>query len=199
MVCDAGDDVGEPGLGVDIVEIGGLCRRRRPTRRHDAGSLGREVVVAYLFHPLFRKLALVAADQMHLGARHLTLRSEEGESFLVPEWMTQSNAATVKVVDVPCIFFTQLLALRALLDSILTSLAGNAVPSEGGVDGDPLDLATKGSVRNPTAEDAAHRFTGPERRKALDLLQALLAEAMPAPPKGATENRVEASDDEDIA
>ena len=42
-------------------------------------------------------------------------------------------------------------------------------------------------------------LTETERRKALDLLQALLAEAMyPAPEKG-IENRTEARDDEDIA
>src|SRR5208282_1426163 len=47
------------------------------------------------------------------GARHLTLRAEQGDSFLVPEWMTQSDAATVKVVEAPCISVAQLRALRA--------------------------------------------------------------------------------------
>jgi len=39
----------------------------------------------------------------HGGARHLSIRTEKGESFLVPEWMTQSDAAAAKVVDAPCI------------------------------------------------------------------------------------------------
>jgi hypothetical protein len=26
MFGDAGQDVGEPGLGIDVVELGGLCR-----------------------------------------------------------------------------------------------------------------------------------------------------------------------------
>ena len=71
-------------------------------RRHGAGILGREVVVAYPFHPLCGKAASVVADQMHGGARHLTLGPEGGESFLVPEWMTQSDAAGAKVVEAPC-------------------------------------------------------------------------------------------------
>src|SRR5579863_8677371 len=99
-------------------------RRRRdgpphPTRRHDAGSLGREVVVSYRFHPLFEKTAVVVADRMHGGARHLTLHTEQGDSFLVPEWMTHSDAAAIKVIEAPCISVVQLRALRAFLDSIL--------------------------------------------------------------------------------
>jgi hypothetical protein len=43
------------------------------------------------------------------------------------------------------------------------------------------------------------QLTETERRKALDLLQALLAEAMNQAREKATENRAEACDDEDIA
>ena len=43
------------------------------------------------------------------------------------------------------------------------------------------------------------QLTETERRKALDLLQALLAEAMNQAREKATEKRAEASDDEDIA
>ncbi len=45
----------------------------------------------------------------------------------------------------------------------------------------------------------ASRLTETERRKALDLLQALLAEAMKPAPEKAIENKTEACDDEDIA
>ena len=131
-------------------------RRRRPTRRHDAGSLGREVVVAYPFHPLFGKPAIVVADQMHGGVRHLTLRPEGGESFLVPEWMTQADAAAAKVVEVPCISVVQLRALRAFLDSILASSSGKAVPGKGGANGDTLDPAAKGSFRTLAAGEPTH-------------------------------------------
>ncbi len=40
---------------------------------------------------------------MHSGARHLTLRPEGGDSFLVPEWMTLLDAAAAKIVETPCI------------------------------------------------------------------------------------------------
>jgi hypothetical protein len=43
------------------------------------------------------------------------------------------------------------------------------------------------------------QLTETERRKALDLLQALLAEVMNQAREKATENRAEACDDEDIA
>ena len=43
------------------------------------------------------------------------------------------------------------------------------------------------------------QLTEIEQRKALDLLQALLAEAMNQAHEKATENRAEACDDEDIA
>ena len=59
---------------------------------------------------------MVVADRMHGGARHLTLQTEQGNSFLVPEWMTQSDAAAIKVVEGPRISVAQLRALRAFLD-----------------------------------------------------------------------------------
>ena len=45
----------------------------------------------------------------------------------------------------------------------------------------------------------ASQLTEVERRKALDLLQALLAEAMKPQPEKATQNRAEERDDQDIA
>lgn len=42
-------------------------------------------------------------------------------------------------------------------------------------------------------------FPEAERQKVLDLLQALLAEAMTPPPEESAENGLEASNDEDIA
>ena len=59
---------------------------------------------------------MVVADRMHGGARHLTLQTEQGDLFLVPEWMTQSDAAAIKVVEGPRISVAQLRALRAFLD-----------------------------------------------------------------------------------
>ena len=201
----AADDVAQPSLRVDVVQASGLDERvhdsgaggrLHPTRRHDAGSLGREVVVFYPFHPLFEKPAMVVADRMHGGARHLTLQTEQGNSFLVPEWMTQSDAAAVKVVEDPRISVAQLRALRAFLDSILASLAGNIVPGEGGANGDTMDPAARGSFE---PSPPVSQLMETERRKALDLLQALLAEAINLTPETAIESRAEARDDEDIA
>ena len=99
---------------------------------------------------------MVVADRMHGAARHLTLQTEQGDLFLVPEWMTQSDAAAVKVVEDPRISVAQLRALRAFLDSILASLAGNAVPGEGGANGDTIGPAARGSFRTLAADEPTH-------------------------------------------
>jgi hypothetical protein len=52
-------------------------------RPNDARSLGREVEVAYPFHPLFRQRVIVTADQFHEGSRHLTVRRGDNRTFLV--------------------------------------------------------------------------------------------------------------------
>ncbi|MCU4161934.1 Y4bD/Y4pK family protein [Acidiphilium sp. AL] len=93
--------------------------------------MGQEVEVAYPFHPLFQRPAIVVADQLHNGSRHLTLRSGEGPSFLVPAWMIDPKAASVKIVDTPCISIARLLDLRAFLDSGLAFHLGEQLP-EGG-------------------------------------------------------------------
>jgi hypothetical protein len=59
----------------------------------------------------------VVADQFHNGSRHLTLRSGAGPSFLVPAWMLDPAAASVKIVDVPILSVARLLERRAFLDS----------------------------------------------------------------------------------
>jgi hypothetical protein len=63
-----------------------LCHLH-PKQPHNARSLGQEVEVLYPFHPLCGRPATVVADQLHNGSRHLTLRSAEGASFLIPAWI----------------------------------------------------------------------------------------------------------------
>jgi hypothetical protein len=93
---------------------------------------------------------MVVADQLHNGSRHLTLRSAEGASFLIPAWMIDPEAASVKIVDVPCISIARLLDLRAFLDSGLAFGPGERIP-EGGFDGEPRDSSARRFVRRPTA------------------------------------------------
>ena len=97
---------------------------------YNARILGREVEVAYPFHPLFRRSAIVIGDQLHNGTRHLTLRSGEGPSFLVPAWMADPEAASVKIVDAPCLSIARLLDLRAFLDSGLACDLREEFPSK---------------------------------------------------------------------
>jgi hypothetical protein len=87
---------------------------------------------------LFRRPAIVVADQLHNGSRHLTLRSGEGPSFLVPAWMVDPEAASVKIVDVPCLSVARLLDLRAFLDSGSICGLGEEI-TKGDADGEALD------------------------------------------------------------
>jgi hypothetical protein len=87
-------------------------------RPYNARNLGREVEVAYPFHPLFGRPAIVVADQLHNGSRHLTLRIDDEPSFLVPAWMLDPQAAAIKIVEVPHLSIARLLDLRAFLNSV---------------------------------------------------------------------------------
>src|SRR5262249_14249979 len=92
--------------------------------------------------------------QLHNGSRHLTLRSQEGLSFLVPAWMVDREAASVKIVDTPCISIARLLDLLALLDSSLAFHSGERI-ANGGCDGESFDKSTEGLVQRATAEPEA--------------------------------------------
>ena len=70
--------------------------------------------------------------------------------------MTQAEAASVNIVDIPCLSLTSILELRALIDSVLGSQAGEMPPDHGGLDRDASDLSTTRSIRGAAASDDAH-------------------------------------------
>ena len=70
--------------------------------------------------------------------------------------MTQAEAGSVKIVDIPCLSLTSILELRALIDSVLASQAGRMPPYHGGLERDASDLSTTGSLRGATAWDDTH-------------------------------------------
>jgi len=71
--------------------------------------------------------------------------------------MTQAEAASVKIVDIPCLSLTSILELRALIDSVLaSSQAGEMPPDHGGLDRDASDLSTTRFIRGAAASDDAH-------------------------------------------
>jgi hypothetical protein len=81
--------------------------------------------------------------------------------------MTQAEAGSVKIVDIPCLSLASILELRALIDSVLASQAGEMSPDHGGLERDASDLSTTGSIRGATAAHGTHctqfdNFTGPE-------------------------------------
>lgn len=65
--------------------------------------------------------------------------------------MTQAEARSVKIVDIPCLSLKSILELRALIDSVLASQTGEMPPDHGGLDRDASDLSTTRSIRGATA------------------------------------------------
>ena len=70
--------------------------------------------------------------------------------------MTQAEAGSVKIVDIPCLSLTAILELRALIDSVLASQAGDMPPDHGGLERDASDLSTTRSIRGGTALHDTH-------------------------------------------
>ena len=70
--------------------------------------------------------------------------------------MTQAEAGSVKIVDIPCLSLTSILELRALIDSVLASQAGEMPPDHGGLDRDASDLPTTRSIRGTAASHDTH-------------------------------------------
>ena len=88
----------------------------------------------------------MVADQLHNGSRHLTLSVGEEPSFLVPAWMVDPEAASVKIIEVPRLSIARLFDLRAFLDSVLACGLGNEILG-GEADGQALLECATGSVR----------------------------------------------------
>jgi hypothetical protein len=70
--------------------------------------------------------------------------------------MTQAEAGSVKIVDIPCLSLASILELRALIDSVLASQAGEMSPDHGGLERDASDLSTTESIRGATAAHGTH-------------------------------------------
>jgi hypothetical protein len=60
--------------------------------------------------------------------------------------MVDREAASVKIVDIPCISIARLLDLRAFIDSGLAFHSGEQIP-KGGFDGESVDKNAEGFVR----------------------------------------------------
>jgi hypothetical protein len=91
------------------------------------------------------KSAPAVAGHLHNGIRHLTLHMGESVILLVPAWMTEVEAANIKVTDQPCLPLSTLLELRNFLDLTLISAAGGATLGKRGDDED-MERASAGSI-----------------------------------------------------
>jgi hypothetical protein len=115
--------------------------------------LGQEIEVFYPFHPLSGRGALVVGDQMHFNQRHFFLRSDDGALYLVPAWMTQPEAASVKIVEMPGLSMAALFEVRSVVDSALAFQPGDIAPSSRGLSQDEAQYSTARFVRDVVASD----------------------------------------------
>jgi hypothetical protein len=65
--------------------------------------------------------------------------------------MVDREAASIKIVGLPCLPVARLLELRAFFDSGLASDVGEQIPEGGGVDGEALGEIAAGFVREEAA------------------------------------------------
>jgi hypothetical protein len=126
-------------------EENALSRKNPPKRsptRSDTLQKQPERTMSAIHNPSFQNVLQVP--------RHLKLSAgDDGQTFLVPAWMLEPEAATISVVAAPRLPVARLLELRAFLDSGLASDL-RAGP-EGGADAKAIGEYAGGFVRTHAA------------------------------------------------
>src|SRR5207249_10149138 len=122
-----------------------LTKDRQTTHQ----TLQAEVVIRYCFHPrVGERFRIVRRHIVHDEICFVVHPVEESAAgalpLAVPAWMTEEASAHHDIVSMPRIPVTALLALRGLVDLILSSPA--PIVGEGGSDGSTQDSAA-GTVR----------------------------------------------------
>jgi hypothetical protein len=87
--------------------------------------------VTYPFHPLVGQSVSVIGSREHGGMRHLVIRKpDDGSKYLLPEWMTFSQAGAMRIVPCPRLSIHRLIELRDLIDRLMLSSPGTFVHGE---------------------------------------------------------------------
>src|SRR5438105_13076330 len=140
--------------GIDVVDDVAANRdlHDQPTRFHPRVGERLRIVRRHIFHDEVC-FVLHPVDANPAGALPLA----------VPAWMTEEGSAHHEVVSMPRIAVTALVALRGLVDLILSSPA--PIVGEGGSDGSTQD-STAGTVRRRTTGCSADSAKRTARRTA---------------------------------
>jgi hypothetical protein len=98
----------------------GCLRGRSWSRQHTAVNQHEEVRVYYRFHPRAGEVLPVFGRSRNGGEPMLILREGGSKSAVIPEWMTQADAAALSVHAPPRMALKSLQSLRRVLDSVLS-------------------------------------------------------------------------------
>ena len=118
---------------------------------HNAGILGREITVAYPFHPLAKQSFVVLSEHDHYGSIHLLVRTAEGKSHLFPSWMASPEAGTTEIVIIPRLPIDRLCELRRFLDLTMIGLSSEDQVPAGGHKHGEMESSPDDAVREPGA------------------------------------------------
>ena len=80
------------------------------------------MVIRYGFHPRCGESVVVTGRCRHGGEAALTIRQPDGSQAQLPVWMTEDQAATMAIAEVPRLPLACLRELRLELDACQTQL-----------------------------------------------------------------------------
>ena len=100
-------------------------------QRHTAGCPAFEVRITYPFHPRSGESVAVVGSRRHAGVEHLIIRQPDRSLALLPGWMTEAGASPRPLLSSPRFPVERLADLRALLDVLMASYAGDSSCCEG--------------------------------------------------------------------
>jgi hypothetical protein len=144
---------GLPGTPCDRARKPARICPRRSGPRHSARKQLLDVLIPYPHHPRVGERLTVVRTMRHAGILHLVVDAADGTRGLLPEWMTEPNAASLPLVETPTLPVAALQALRATIDgSILSSVSPNRTQEIGDNVG-----ATPKSPTRPSASSGNRR------------------------------------------
>ena len=142
--------------------------KRRPTttcpyrsiQRHTAQKPLFAVLIYYPHHPRAGERVFVVRTVHHAGVLHFVVDSVDGTRSLLPEWMTEPNAAKLPLVEAATLSLAALRALRAMIDGRPLSYASFTNAEEigshvGATSGSPTRPPRPGGTGCPPENAAA--------------------------------------------
>ena len=189
MILQAREEIGGPGLRVDIVELGSLDRgvdrggalppRRSPRRSsycdpwqshgHSA-HVGQDVVVRYRWHPLYGQRVRRIQSERRASGELVHVELTPGAVTILPAWKLDAVYCAGLKVGAPQVSLAALCSLRELLiacESRLVSADGNIVTQEA-QDGSAVTARTNdGACLQAHSPDGTTPARSRSRRRAI--------------------------------